>query len=355
MSMDNTLVSDQAFASTIVRWHHKHGRHHLPWQNTQDRYKVWVSEIMLQQTQVATVIDYYQKFMQHYPTLNKLASANIDDVLQHWAGLGYYRRAKYLHMAAKIMINEHRGIPPTDPKVLATLPGIGKSTANAICSLANNLPYPILDGNVKRIFARFFGIYTPQKTSLYEKELWALAEKHLSKEQARIYNQALMDIGSSICLPKKPQCDRCPLNTLGCYAQTHDQITRLPQINDQKKVKKTKKHIFMLILLSKEPNTRVFLIQRDDTSFWPRLWVLPFFDSEEELNEHIDKKSTLQKHATITHQFTHIHWNITPIEVSNEHDNINIKGQWVTKKEIKNLATPAPVAIILNEVFKANP
>ena len=354
MNKLNHTQPTQLFSKTIVMWHSRFGRHHLPWQNTQDRYKVWVSEIMLQQTQVTTVIGYFERFMTTYPNVDTLANAHIEEVLALWAGLGYYRRAKHLHESAKIIVKDHHSIVPSVPSVLETLPGIGRSTANAICSLSNNLPYPILDGNVKRIFARFFGIQIPKETTHYERTLWQIAHLYLSTTHSRIYNQALMDIGATLCLPKNAACEKCPLSTLDCYAHQHNNVAELPVKNPKKKIKKTIKKVFMALIVTTKTPKQVFLTQRDDKSFWPELWVLPFFESQEQLEKTLpaNLKTKTISLPPITHEFTHISWYITPLLITPISNNTTMtmkNGQWYTAKKIAHIPMPAPIKQLIKK------
>jgi len=204
------------FARALLEWYARGGRD-LPWRSTKDPYAIWVSEIMLQQTQVATVLSYYQRFLKAFPDIPALAAANLESVLMLWQGLGYYARARNLHKAAQRMVAQHQGLIPEDFKTLLALPGIGRSSAGAISSIAFGQRHPILDGNVRRVLCRFFGIEADPKDKAATEELWALSESLLPQKDAGLFQQAIMDLGATCCLPKQPCCPRCPVSS-GCAA-----------------------------------------------------------------------------------------------------------------------------------------
>ncbi|NNF17171.1 MAG: A/G-specific adenine glycosylase, partial [Gammaproteobacteria bacterium] len=215
-----TSNSDSTLSARLLSWFASHGRHNLPWQQDPAPYRVWVSEIMLQQTQVATVIPYYQKFMQRFPGIDDLAAAPLDHVLHHWSGLGYYARARNLHKAAQQIVAQHGGKFPSTPEDLIGLPGIGRSTAGAILSLALNTRAPILDGNVKRVLARHFAVPGWPGKAAVQHALWELAEAHTPAQQFADYTQGIMDLGASVCTRTRPRCDVCPLQAT-CEAHRH--------------------------------------------------------------------------------------------------------------------------------------
>jgi len=217
-----------AFNISIIKWHKKFGRHDLPWQKSKDPYHVWVSEIMLQQTQVITVISYYQKFITKFKTIKALAQASEDLVLSMWSGLGFYSRARNLHAASIMIMKEYRGHFPDNFQDMIRLPGIGRSTAGAILAFCFNKPYPILDGNVKRVLSRVYGITTPINNSRTEKKLWFLSEKNLPKKNIDIYTQAIMDFGATLCIPKRPICNICPI-TQSCVAYVNGLTAQIPK------------------------------------------------------------------------------------------------------------------------------
>ena len=222
------------FAKDLLSWFEEHGRKKLPWQSRPpDVYHVWLSEIMLQQTQVATVVDYFNNIIVNFPTLNDLASADEEEVLASWAGLGYYRRARNLHKSAKIILSEYRGVVPNSYSELMALPGIGESTAGAILSLAYNQSRPILDGNVKRVLSRYHRVVGHYSDYKFLNELWRLAKHHTPSEQNAKYAQAIMDLGATICVPRKPRCSECPVSR-SCKSNLYKDHASFPQKNSKK-------------------------------------------------------------------------------------------------------------------------
>jgi A/G-specific adenine glycosylase len=271
--MSKTLIN--TFASKLVAWHAISGRSGLPWQGNRDPYAVWVSEIMLQQTQVATVLERYPRFMKRFPTVKKLAVADIDEVLAEWAGLGYYSRARNLHACAKQVMAEFKGEFPSDPALLEQLKGIGRSTAGAIAALAFHERAPILDANVKRILARLFAIEGPIQDKVVNDRLWTLATDLLPSKPADmpVYTQALMDFGATWCTSRKPVClgseKKCPF-AKNCQANLSDQVLLLPQ-----KTKKTKSPEFDCNMLLMRWGNSVLLQKRPSKAIWGGLWSLP--------------------------------------------------------------------------------
>ncbi|OYY20537.1 MAG: A/G-specific adenine glycosylase [Polynucleobacter sp. 24-46-87] len=263
------------FAAKLIAWHGKDGRQGLPWQSIRDPYAVWVSEIMLQQTQVATVLERYPRFMKRFPTVKKLAAAPIDDVLAEWAGLGYYTRARNLHACAKQVMEEFEGKFPQDPVLLEQLKGIGRSTAGAIAAFAFHKRAPILDANVKRILARLFGIEGAIQEKAVNEELWSLAKILLPKKamDMPVYTQALMDFGATWCTSRKPVClsgeKKCPFEK-ECQANLSDQVLLLPH-----KVAKAKSPEFDCDMLLLRHSDSVLLQRRPDKAIWGGLWSLP--------------------------------------------------------------------------------
>ena len=246
------------FQASLINWYDKNGRKDLPWQ-VSDPYCVWISEIMLQQTQVTSVIGYFKKFINRFPTINSLAKASVDDVLSHWSGLGYYNRANNIRKTAIICVENHKGVLPNQLDELIALPGIGRTTAGAILSLSHDLPFPILDGNVKRVVSRVFTIAADKPSELI-KNLWAQVEILMPKKNARKYNQALMDLGSLLCKRSKPECQQCPFMR-DCQAFNANLIELYPQ-----KPKKTKQLAKTLHVLLTKKHNQVFLQKRDSKS-----------------------------------------------------------------------------------------
>ncbi|WP_153111985.1 A/G-specific adenine glycosylase [Propionivibrio limicola] len=259
----------RSFAEQIIDWQRHLGRHDLPWQNTRDAYRIWLSEIMLQQTQVATAIPYYTRFLERFPDVGALAAAPVNTVLEHWAGLGYYARARNLHRCAQTIVYEHGGRFPVDPTRLAALPGIGRSTAAAISAFAYGTRAAILDGNVKRVLARCFGIDGFPGTAKIEKEMWALAESLLPATRIEAYTQGLMDLGASVCSRTKPACTICPLAG-GCIACRDGRQQELPTPKPKKLLPERETHVFIL-----SDGQHVLLERRPPLGIWGGLLALP--------------------------------------------------------------------------------
>ena len=251
-----------SFATKVVRWQARHGRHDLPWQRTRDAYRVWLSEVMLQQTQVATVIPYYRRFIARFPNVKSLAKATLDDVLTLWSGMGYYTRARNLHAAAREIVASHRGRFPRTRESLESLPGLGRSTAAAIAVFAFGAREAILDGNVKRVLARCFAVRGFPGDKRVEKRLWALAESELPAKNVEAYTQGLMDLGAQVCTRSRPACDRCPVSA-SCKARAQGKEETYPQARPRRArpVKKTS----MLVLLR---DGEVLLERRPPTGVW---------------------------------------------------------------------------------------
>jgi len=260
---------EKRFAPTLIDWQRQHGRHDLPWQNTRDPYRIWLSEIMLQQTQVGTVIPYYQRFLQKFPSHAVLAAASAEQVLALWAGLGYYARARNLHRCAQTVVEEHGSVFPTDPAVLAELPGIGRSTAAAIAVFSGGARAAILDGNVKRVLTRCFGIAGFPGLPAVERELWALAERLLPAGQIEAYTQGLMDLGASLCARSKPRCNECPLASF-CVAYRDGRTAELPTAKPKKEIPFRRSEVLLLLR-----DGAVLLEVRPPAGIWGGLWALP--------------------------------------------------------------------------------
>lgn len=258
------------FASRVVQWHRRHGRTHLPWQQQPTAYRVWVSEIMLQQTRVDTVIPYYQAFMTAFPALESLAQAHQDDVLRHWSGLGYYARARNLHRAAQQIVREHGGRFPREYDQVVALPGIGRSTAGAILSLAFGRRFPILDGNVKRVLARYFAVPGWPGHSAVSKKLWSLAETLTPANGAGRYNQAMMDLGATVCLRRNPGCAQCPLSG-NCRAHLSGKQSDYPSPKPRRE--RPIREVQMLVI--RNPHGELLLERRPPSGIWGGLLSFP--------------------------------------------------------------------------------
>ena len=298
------------FSEAVLSWFDQHGRKHLPWQQEKSAYNTWISEIMLQQTQVATVIPYYQRFMERFPTVSDLARAPVDEVLHLWTGLGYYARARNLHKAAQCVVADFGGIFPTNPEQLETLPGIGRSTAGAIASIAGGHRAAILDGNVKRVLTRFAAIEGWSGTTSVQRELWSLAESLTPSERVGDYTQAMMDLGATLCTRGKPECERCPLNER-CQALAQDRVKELPHPRPKKVL--PEKQTLMLIV---RRGSEVLLQQRPPTGIWGGLYSFPETPDLRDLPQGWQLNTDrLKPLAPVRHTFSHYHLDITPILV----------------------------------------
>lgn len=331
------VLKKPAFNISIIKWHKKFGRHDLPWQKSKDPYHVWVSEIMLQQTQVITVISYYQKFITKFKTIKALAQASEDLVLSMWSGLGFYSRARNLHAASIMIMKEYRGHFPDNFQDMIRLPGIGRSTAGAILAFCFNKPYPILDGNVKRVLSRVYGITTPINNSSTEKKLWLLSEKNLPKKNIDIYTQAIMDFGATLCIPKKPKCNICPV-TQSCVAYVNELTAQIPKKNIVKKndIKKTHFYIY-------EYQKQVFLV-KNRSGVWNGLWLPP--------NEEIKlKNKEIIKYGHRQSVFSHykLVFEYTFVKALSKPE-IKLKGLWINWQDIQDLGLPAPIKKLLIEL-----
>jgi len=343
------------FSRRLIVWQKQHGRHDLPWQNTTDPYAIWVSEIMLQQTQVAAVIGYYARFMQRFPTIAALADATQDEVLQHWSGLGYYSRARNLHNAAQTIMDEHGGVFPQDFDTIQTLSGIGRSTAAAIASFAFNQVQTILDGNVKRVLARHFAVEGWPGTPKIEKELWSLAESLLPETDMVAYTQGLMDLGATLCSRSKPQCLQCPL-LASCQAYQQQRVSLLPTPKPRKK--SPEKHTTMLILLQ---GGSVMLEKRPPSGIWGGLWSFPELDHGNDCTSAVQQRfgmSVCPQKALpeLSHAFTHFKLHITPqpLQVNGQHSKAGEPGQvWLSIEDAIGAAIPTPVRKILQTLLNA--
>jgi len=302
------------FAASVLEWFASHGRHDLPWQQNATPYRVWISEIMLQQTQVATVIPYYLRFMESFPHVSALANSDIDDVLHHWSGLGYYARARNLHKTAAIIRDEYGGEFPASIEEVISLPGIGRSTAGAILALSRNERHPILDGNVKRVLARYHAVEGwPGKTAVSQ-ALWQFAEWHTPHARIAKYTQAMMDLGATVCTRTNPRCDGCPV-ARGCEAHALGRETDYPGRRERKEkpLKKTR-----IILVHAE--AAVYMERRPPSGIWGGLWSFPELDPHQDVSSWCEEKISstpleLQQWATVKHSFTHYDLDIEPIAV----------------------------------------
>ncbi|MBF6058763.1 MULTISPECIES: A/G-specific adenine glycosylase [Thiomicrorhabdus] len=353
-----------SFAEKLLKWFDQYGRHDLPWQENKTAYRVWVSEIMLQQTQVKTVIPYYQKFMQRFPTLQDLANAEQDEVLSHWAGLGYYARGRNLHKAAQVIQAQHKGEFPQTLDEMVALPGIGRSTAGAILSIAHGKRYAILDGNVKRVLARYYAIERWPGEKAVETDLWLKAEALTPSARFGDYTQAMMDLGATLCTRSKPLCNGCPLKD-GCAAFAQQMVADLPVRKPKKD--KPAKEAFLLVL--RDDANHLWLEQRPQNGIWGGLWAFPQLHNWQECEEIAQSKlgrgASLLKWETFRHTFSHYHLDITPVycEASRKSDveeaqpdyaaaDLNESGLWIELQALQEgrYGLPAPVQTLLEQL-----
>ena len=344
----------QSFSSKILDWYHQFGRKHLPWQQSKTPYKVWVSEIMLQQTQVTTVIPYFQRFMNDFPDIYTLAKAQQDHVLSLWTGLGYYARARNLHKTAQIISQDFNGNFPNTVDALEELPGIGRSTAGAILSLGHGLYAPILDGNVKRVLARHFAVDGwPGKTAV-QKRLWELSDELTPREECGNYNQAMMDIGATVCTRTKPECHRCPIAAT-CTAFASNTIELYPG----KKPRKAKPIKSTQLLIIKCDN-EVLLQKNPQQGIWGGLWGFPQAQADTEIESILDTfgvaAESTQSLAEFRHTFSHFHLDCFPvvIKASKKPDYLSESNNtmWVNLDSEQQLGFAAPTVKLLKELNK---
>jgi len=346
-----TLAATGSFASRLFPWFHPRGPHDLPWQHPRSPYRVWLSEIMLQQTQVQTVIPYFERFVSALPDLPSLAAAEPDDVIALWAGLGYYARARNLHKAAQVCVERHDGELPRDFDALAALPGIGRSTAGAILAQAHGLRYAILDGNVKRTLCRFHGIDGWPGSSAVEKKLWDIAEAHLPEERLVDYSQAIMDFGATLCTRSDPSCVLCPLQ-VDCVALQEGRVEQLPESKPGKPL--PERRTMMLVL--RDPEGRVLLARRPASGVWSGMWSLP------EVADHDAARDFVQRHADvdfdlntplalIEHTFSHYRLHIAPLLWQAARAGTRIADadqlRWQPLANLHEVGLPAPVKKLL--------
>ncbi|MEK7989858.1 MAG: A/G-specific adenine glycosylase [Thiotrichaceae bacterium] len=340
----------QNFSEHILNWFAQHGRKDLPWQQNKTAYQVWVSEIMLQQTQVRTVIPYYEKFMQRFPTVQSLAAADLNEVLHYWTGLGYYARARNLHHAAQQICQDFQAELPTNIEQLQSLKGIGRSTAAAILALTYGQAHAILDGNVKRVLARHHAISGWSGNKKISDQLWALAEQHTPQTQVSDYTQAMMDLGATVCTRTKPHCTFCPAQTTCLAYQTQSQ-TQYPTPKPRKilPVKTTQ-----FLLLHHKDDQQILLQQRPAKGLWGGLWVFPECDNNADIKAYCHEQWDLdiadyQTWSSFRHSFTHFHLEITPIYIGLNQKILVDNGDWYQLSQPQNWGLAAPVVRLLQQ------
>ena len=343
----------EIFTKPILEWWHKSGRKDLPWQKEKSLYKTWVSEIMLQQTQVKTVIPYFLKFLSDFPSISGLANAKESEVMAHWSGLGYYSRARNLHKAATIIKKEYGGKFPQNFDQIVALPGIGPSTAGAILSLNKIEPRPIMDGNVKRVIARHFYVEGDLSKGDSKNRIWKLTESCIPDSEFDVFTQAIMDLGATVCLPRKYKCEQCPVNQ-SCIAKRKNMVESLPQKKARKPKKKTE-YNFMVIRSGED-----FLLERRDSNgIWPGLWSFPTLEINEKvgpwINSYIGVSNSyeLSYMDPFIHSLSHIDIKINPIIVDvNDYktDTISKDMIFIKRQKIKSLGISKAVKKIIDEL-----
>ena len=330
-----------------MRWQRRHGRHGLPWQGTRDPYRVWLSEVMLQQTQVATVVGYYDRFLQRFPSVADLAAAPLDDVLALWSGLGYYSRARNLHRCAQAVVGLHGGVFPASSQALQGLPGIGRSTAAAIAAFCFAERVAILDGNVKRVLGRALGFEGDLSLAREHERLWQQAQALLPVRGVETYTQGLMDLGATLCTIRSPACERCPL-AADCVARASGEPQRFPVKTRQ--LKRSRRENALLLLVHRR---RIWLVQRPGEGVWGGLWTLPEFPSVAALAELSARWPGEGKWLpTVQHALTHFDWTLHPLRWQwggrRAPDAAQLPaGRWVALDEALALGLPAPVRRLL--------
>ena len=354
-------VAEMRIAPRLIAWQRVHGRHGLPWQQTKDPYRVWLSEIMLQQTQVAAVIDYYARFLKVFPTVKKLAQASSPEVMAQWAGLGYYARARNLHACARRVVTEWNGIFPSTAQELVTLPGIGPSTAAAIAAFCFGERAAILDGNVKRVFARHAGIEGDPSTRVVEQQLWAMAREQLPSARAcnedpdamGSYTQGLMDLGATLCTRSRPRCQECPIRS-DCVAYKEGRTEELPTA----RARKTLPERSVTVMIAYRPG-HILLEQRPATGIWGGLWSLPEFSTDISNTDFCQSlgitTKEIQKLPAFLHVFTHYRLTIAPIivhvkrpDLSTGRSGTQPSAQWVEINTLNSKGLPAPIRKLLD-------
>jgi A/G-specific adenine glycosylase len=348
---------DTSFADALIDWQKQHGRHQLPWQGTRDAYRIWLSEIMLQQTQVATVIPYYARFLDSFPDVAALAAAPTETVMAHWSGLGYYTRARNLHRCAQQVVSNHAGRFPSDPETLASLPGIGKSTAAAIAAFAFGARAAILDGNVKRVFCRVFGVEGFPGQAAVEKNLWQRAEAMLPAREIEAYTQGLMDLGATLCTRTRPACDRCPMQSR-CIAHASGRTAELPARKPKKAI--PEKSTVMLVVMHEG---EILMEQRPPEGIWGGLLSLPELNRLSSENSDVDLDEQLalalssfgdideiMMLSSFVHGFTHYRLSVMPVQVTLRQRHVMAAQsdyQWRALAQISDAALPSPVRKLL--------
>lgn len=345
------MAADSPIAAALLHWHTRAGRHDLPWQHSRTPYRVWISEVMLQQTQVATVIPYYERFIQRFPDVTALAGGAVDEVLHLWSGLGYYARARNLHRAALRIRDEHGGEFPETFAGIAALPGIGRSTAGAILALSHGARFAILDGNVRRVLARYFGVAGARGERAGERRLWELSERCTPQVRVAEYTQAIMDLGATVCVRRRPLCVQCPL-TRGCLARRTGRQHELPA--PRRASARPHRRVFMVVALRESGS--VLLERRPEAGVWGALWSLPQFATATAATAFIRDSlgaGAAQPLAAFEHAFTHFDLTITPLLVQATDPARTVEegaSLWYNIREPARIGLPAPITALLSRL-----
>lgn len=345
-------LGPESFAQELIAWQRLHGRHSLPWQNTRDPYRVWLSEIMLQQTQVATVLGYYEQFLRRFPDVDALAAAPVDDVLACWSGLGYYSRARNMHRCAQAVVQSHGGRFPGSSAELIELPGIGRSTAAAIAAFCFGERVAILDGNVKRVLSRVLAFGGDLAESRQERALWSQATGLLPDHGIESYTQGLMDLGATLCSARSPTCLLCPVQSRCTAARTGTQ-ERYP-VKTRKLKRSRREHVWWWL----QWREQIWLVQRPDTGVWAMLWSLPEFESFAEFDAACARwPGSGESLPSFTHTLTHLDWTLHPVRWTLPADTDptaiavmtrpQASGRWFTREQALAAGLPAPLRKLL--------
>jgi A/G-specific adenine glycosylase len=343
------------FARRLIDWQRLHGRSGLPWQNTRDPYRVWLSEVMLQQTQVSTVLSYFPRFLERFPTVQALAEASVDEVMALWAGLGYYSRARNLHRCAQAVVAEHGGVFPNNASALQTLPGIGASTAAAIAAFCHGERVSIVDGNVRRVLSRLLAFDGDLAQTAPQRELWDLAQALLPVEplpdDMTAYTQGLMDLGATLCLRSRPQCARCPVQVM-CRAHASSTVSNYPV--KSRAVKRRHESWWLLLLrgASAAGGERLWLVRRPSTGIWAGLYCPPVFDSEAALIGALPTswRDSLRELEPVAHSLTHRELRLHPRLLVQDVPGpgpAGLEGDWIDAEALHSHGLPAPVRVLL--------
>jgi A/G-specific adenine glycosylase len=347
------MPAEPDIAQRVLRWRRRHGRRGLPWQGQSDPYRVWLSEIMLQQTQVETVRGYYARFLGRFADVRTLAAAPLDEVLALWSGLGYYSRARNLHRCAQVVVQQHGGVFPRSSEALARLPGIGRSTAAAIAAFCFGERVAILDGNVKRVLGRALGFGGDLSQAAQERALWQQAQALVPERGVEGYTQGLMDLGATLCSLRQPQCERCPLADL-CVARREGRPEAYPV--KTRKLKRTRRRHALLWLAQGES---LWLVRRPDSGVWAGLWSLPEFDQSDALQALLKGwPGKAEPLPVIEHALTHFDWTLQPLRwtlparlPARQREALTLllpAGRWVARTDALQLGLPAPVRKLLS-------